>query len=184
MNKITLASLCAVVLLAFSCRPPCHIELEKPTDIKPIDWDGYNDAYTVFWNIVSDDFHSGGTSTGDTIMVYGKIDTTTLDYSNFFTLMSEQEYEHNVIYDYMREWHYTAPSIRVFCYPVADELREKLASCDLSRRYYVKGELGIAHIGGRDGWGGADHCLFAAPDIHLYDVNDIYFETDKNENNE
>jgi len=44
----SLLAICGVILLAFSCGKNC--EIKKPKNIKTIDWENYNDVYTVFWN--------------------------------------------------------------------------------------------------------------------------------------
>ena len=45
-------------------------EIKKPKDLKPIDWENYNDVYTVYWNYFGycDDREF---DTGDTVSVYG-----------------------------------------------------------------------------------------------------------------
>jgi hypothetical protein len=51
-NKYMLKMLiiCAVALFAGSCEKNC--EVKRPKDLKPIDWENYNDVYTVYWNYV------------------------------------------------------------------------------------------------------------------------------------
>jgi len=55
-----------VLLLVFTaCNKPCECEpcevekpqtgtggIKYPENLKPIDWDNYNDVYTVYWNLV------------------------------------------------------------------------------------------------------------------------------------
>lgn len=50
----------------------CDI-IAVPDNVKPIDWEGYNDVSTVYWNNTGDclDFTIG--STGKTIKLYGRI---------------------------------------------------------------------------------------------------------------
>ena len=66
-------TVCAVTLLAFSCKPSC--DLDKPKDVKPVDWENYNDVYTVYWNFVAKAFGccSETEFAGKTIKVFGWI---------------------------------------------------------------------------------------------------------------
>jgi hypothetical protein len=173
MNRIIVTGLCAVVLLAFSCGRDCEFDLVKPADIKPIDWEGYNDVYTVFWNILTDDCHGAGTLTGDIIKIYGKLDISERYGGSFFSLIYEQEYDENNLYDFVhKKYDYpAAPSIHVSCLVGDDELQEKLASCDLTRRCYIKGEFAIGALtSDRPG----DYCCFSVPKIYLKNINDKY----------
>ncbi|MDR2887519.1 MAG: hypothetical protein LBV26_05910 [Bacteroidales bacterium] len=183
-NKIILTSLYTVILFAFSCREKCHIDLVKPADVKPIDSESYNDVYNVFWNYF-EEYYRGAWSLTDSIKTYGKIDTCTLDTSHSFVLISEHEYEHNIIYDFIQEYRlYPGPAINVFCHSIADELQSKLDSCDLTGRCYIKGELKIGAVGGHGGINGPDDCHFTFPHIFLKNINDIYFENEKNNDDE
>jgi hypothetical protein len=49
MRKLIL-SFTAVFLLFVACNKNCKIKY--PKDVKPIDWENYNDVYTVYWNMV------------------------------------------------------------------------------------------------------------------------------------
>ena len=49
MKKIIL-SLTAIVLLFASCDKDC--KMGRPQDVKSVDWENYNDVYTVYWNYV------------------------------------------------------------------------------------------------------------------------------------
>jgi hypothetical protein len=50
MKKIIL-SFTAILILFLSCdKGDC--EMKRPKDVKSIDWENYNDVYTVYWNYV------------------------------------------------------------------------------------------------------------------------------------
>ncbi|MDR1120408.1 MAG: hypothetical protein LBM08_05780 [Dysgonamonadaceae bacterium] len=184
---IKMFSICIVALFAFSCQPKCDIKIKNPGDIKPVDWENYNDVYTVFWNYLTTNIPRGaGYPTGETIKVYGKIDAGTIQSSSSstfhsFALMDEHEYADNDIYGYLHQaYTYPAPSVRVVCYPISDELQEKFASCDLTGKCYIKGELATAILGSAV----PDRCRFTVPNVYLRSMDDIYFENDQIDNNE
>ena len=49
MKRIILC-LTAIVLLFTACDKGCNIA--RPKDVKPIDWENYNDVYDVYWNLL------------------------------------------------------------------------------------------------------------------------------------
>jgi len=52
MNKLVFCF--SILLLLFvSCKKDCKdnpCEIDRPNDVKPIDWDNYNSVYDVYWN--------------------------------------------------------------------------------------------------------------------------------------
>jgi len=177
MKKV-LFILSIICLLAFSCKQPCHIEIDNPSDIKPIDREIYNSVYDIFWNYVTMnccEVNVGYFKTGDAIKIYGKIVKKT----RYFWLIDDNEYEHDnsQLYNLMSEYGCpAAPSVRVFCALISDELQGKLDSCDLTKKCYVKGDLGFITVGGDGGISGPDNCCFPIPNVCLNSINDIYFE--------
>jgi len=180
-TKIILIILCGIALITFSCKQPCGINIENPDEIEPIDWENYNDVYSVFWNYFKNNCHGAGYPTGKTIKVYGRIDSNSLKITSeglnphglhSFILMDEHEHEYNNIYNYLYEkYSYSAPHVEVFCF-IPDEFQEKLTSTDLTRKCYIKGELGTSILK----WDVDDECCFTTPNVRLYSTNDIYFE--------
>ncbi|MDR2569347.1 MAG: hypothetical protein LBD23_03485 [Oscillospiraceae bacterium] len=181
---------CGVSLFACSCKQrTCDVDIEKPGDLKPIDWGEYNDVYTVFWNILKNDCRGSGYQTEDTVKVYGKIsdlkyvqhypgDST---YLHSFVLNDIHEYNDIFIFDHLRtKYGCPAPSVTIFCYHIADKLQKMLDSCDMMKECFIKGELGTIGIGSE----GFDKCCFTVPSIYLCSIDDIYFETDKNDSYE
>jgi hypothetical protein len=54
MRKISfliISCLTAILLLFTTCEKNCIGK--RPKDVKPIDWENYNDVHTVYWNYVS-----------------------------------------------------------------------------------------------------------------------------------
>ncbi len=77
--KTKLALLLVVVTLLYSCKrkiggcaETCY-DIEKPANLKPIDWNGWNDAYTVYFNFYDNEEDACYDHNGDTIMCYGHL---------------------------------------------------------------------------------------------------------------
>lgn len=67
----------AIVILATlslfcSCKHKCY-EVVKPSNLKPIDWNGWNDAYTVGYTFYDNEENACYDYDGDTILCYGHI---------------------------------------------------------------------------------------------------------------
>ena len=82
MKRIILY-LTALLLVFFACEKSC-LE-KKPKDVKPIDWENYNDVYTAFWNTYS--ACSESKNAKREIMVYGWAKHK----GNMFTLVYETD---------------------------------------------------------------------------------------------
>lgn len=61
-----------VVTLLCSCRHKCD-DIVKPANLKPIDWNGWNDAYDVGYTFYDNREDICYDHNGDTIMCYGHI---------------------------------------------------------------------------------------------------------------
>jgi len=178
-------AICCIILFAFSCTSKCEIDIEKPNDVMPIDWDNYNDVYTVFWNYLKNDCSGSGYPTGDMIKIYGIIDSNNTSVSNSgFVLKDEHEHEYNDVFDHLyRFGGYSAPLVAVSVFCSSSELQKMLASSELTRRCYIKGEIST-RILTYDKRPRPDKCCFSVLGIYLRNIDDIYFETDKNDNDE
>lgn len=67
----------AIVILATlslfcSCKHKCY-EVVKPSNLKPIDWNGWNDAYTVGYTFYDNEENACYDYDGGTILCYGHI---------------------------------------------------------------------------------------------------------------
>ena len=194
-NTVIIKMLSIFAFFVFSCTPKCDIKnIMKPDDIQ-IDWENYNDVYNIFWHYFSNNCRGAGNLTSDIIKVHGKIDISSFHfvrnypdkstYLHSFELIDEQEHEYNSIYDYLyNRYDYRAFSVRVFCYNIADELQKKLESCDLTRKCYIKGEVSTGILGGGRSEGYNDDCCFTFPSVNLYNIDDIFFETNKIDSDE
>lgn len=76
--KLFITFLIAVTLLYScerkigGCAETCY-DIEKPANLKPIDWNGWNDAYTVFCTFYDNEEDACYDHVGDTIMCYGHV---------------------------------------------------------------------------------------------------------------
>lgn len=77
--KTKLTLLLIAVALLYSCErriggcaETCY-DIEKPANLKPIDWNGWNDAYTVYYNFHDNIEDACYDHDGDTIMCYGHV---------------------------------------------------------------------------------------------------------------
>jgi hypothetical protein len=155
----------------------------------PIDWDNYNDVYNVFWNYFSDNCKGSG-HLGEIIKIYGKIDPNSFHFSQdsdtsrfSFVLMTEHKYEDNDIYEYLNNrFNISGPSMVVLGSLATAELLEMLTLVNLIKRIYIKGKVRTDPLTGDPvGMLHRDPCCFAFPHIIFYSIDDIYFETNKNE---
>ena len=159
--------LVAVSLIFFpSCKEKdgwCS-EVKIPKNLSPIDWENYNDVYTVYWNCMKkQEKHN---NKGDTIKVYGWIfqghhghPVRTEEFSlidkeaNIFAPNRSVE---NGVY------------ISVECYSIADSLKNKFSTLDITKKCYITGALRINGIIGQ--------CEPVVPIIKVTDINNINFE--------
>ena len=186
-NFLKLLTICLVAVFVFSCTQKCDVYINRPSDLRAIDWNGYNAVLDVFWHYFSDNCRGAGWPTEDIIKVYGKIDPNSIHFEfdlytqthrlHSFELMDMYEREHNFIYDFLyNNYSYRAFSIRIFS-NFSDELQEKLANSDLTKISYITGRVSTGMLGGGRSEGNFDGCCFVFPLIRIYSIDDIYFET-------
>jgi len=158
MKRIILC-LTAILLLFSACEKAC-LE-KKPRKVKPIDWENYNDVYTAFWNTYSTISESSNILQRE-IMVYGWVKPKYSEYR--FTLVTDT--------------HDSDKSLQLVGKPHFDVyirgsemalIREKLDTCDLTKKCYVKGKLDFNRIK-------AGLCGIAIPEIIIEDINDFFIE--------
>ena len=146
MRKIILY-LTALLLLFAACKKSCKIKY--PKDIKPIDWENYNDVYTVYWNCKDTKVNS---KMRDTIKIYGWIfqgpiypngNPLPVDPDNF-TLISNEE---DIFY-----WNYSTRgvgiNIRNIYYDSVTyvNLQPKFDTSDITKKCFIKGRLGFVYL--------------------------------------
>ena len=162
MNKIIL-HLTTLLLLFAACEKKCTIKY--PKDIKTIDWENYNDVYTVYWNYVhvsgSKQEHKMRMDEGKEIMIYGWI---TSQYSGPIPLFDLCESPNGGIH---------CPIGIVLPTPYPDffvHLRTKLDTCDLIKKCFIKGKLRSGEL-----FNGNYFCKEQAYIMIEY-IDNIYFE--------
>ena len=151
--KILLLTCCVSLIFFSSCKEyegQCS-EVKIPKNLSPIDWDNYNEVYTVHWNY-------SGTCTkmnknndiGKVIKVYGWI---------------EQE-------SFRPEWFYLVDkdtNIAIHSYSIADSLRDKFSTFDITKKCYITGILNIEEQPN-------NNCCYASPKIVITNIDNINFE--------
>jgi hypothetical protein len=163
---IKVFSICIVALFAGSCGKNC--EVKRPKDLKPINWESYNDVYTVRWNFVSTASGSCRKTgpTGLTLKVCGWIvqgNPGEIIDPGMFLLVDDRKYIFasggTIIY------------IKTFDKDLVDLLKTKLAITDITKKCFIKGEL---YYFCYQTMGRCPDKV--APEVHIHDINDIYFE--------
>ena len=155
MKKLSMC-FTAILLLLSACEKDCKINY--PKNLKPIDWENYNDVYTVYWNYKSDCQEIRKDENKD-IMVSGWIHN--------FNGFSRLDFE---LGDTPDENHTPCILITTSVGDVPYEGLEvilKLDTCDLSKKCFIKGKL-LFYQPFSDG--------MSYPAIYFNDANNIYFE--------
>ncbi len=163
MKKVfLLVGLCitAVLLLFASCEKHCMGK--RPKEVKPIDWNNYNDVHTVFWNYYTFCSKVKQEDEGKEIMVSGWIlQSPLVDGLYLLNDISQAS---------IRPIPRTHLPILILRNPT--EILQKLDTCDLTKKCYIKGELLF-------------NCLEtmsrvceseAAVELIVYNASDIYFD--------
>jgi len=158
------------IFFLIACRP----EIEKPDDVLPIDWDNYNDVYTVYWNYRSKKCSTKTGTTGKTIKVSGWVLKNSIlihgGICHYFFLVDYP--------DRVPENRYGGSiTIEVNTYYIGEEIKTMLDTCDFTKKCFIKGELMLGDMQE------APHCSIV-PGIILHSIDDIYFETDKIDSDE
>lgn len=166
IKNINILIVCTIVFFASSCG---RCGFKKPQGVKPIDWENYNDVYTVYWNYCDqgEDVCKNEGFSGKTVMVYGWIFQG--KYSGTFDpkMFSLIDNEINI---FSNNPNGTGIYIKVFDNEVIDSLKIKFANTDITKKCYIKGELYLncLPIGGS--------CVNSVePCIIISNTDDIYF---------
>jgi len=165
MKKIILC-FTALLLLFTACKPPedkpCKIY--RPKDLRPIDWENYNDVYTVYWNYRTVNFDINDKieqDRGKNIMIYGWVHFG--DFSNIHGFGLRESFNSgltcNVGADVIQ-----IDSINY----LHEQLQTKLDTSDWTRKCFIKGKLSSVEF--------PDNCNWRYPKVIITDINDIYFE--------
>ena len=149
----------AILLLFASCKDN-DCKIKTPKDLKPIDWENYNDVYTVYWNtrhLCSESI----SLQSDTIRVSG---WKSWSY-DAFNLCDDAKYAD-------RSLGHTAafPFVNIKCY--LPELKTKLDTSDVTKKCFIKG---IIHLNQEMSYPRGD-CCFTWGQLEIINIDDIYFK--------
>ena len=134
MKRIVLC-LTALLLLFASCNKECKIKY--PKGVKPIDWENYNDVYTVYWNTI----HLSSEPIvlqSDTIKITGWVRLPMHNMESYFNLVDDV----SQLWDLSRP--VSGPNIIVRMQP--GSLREYLDTSDLTRQCFIEGVLSFVDV--------------------------------------
>jgi hypothetical protein len=151
MKRIVLY-LTALLLLFVACE-------KNPKDVKPIDWEDYNDVYTVYWNCYSSCDKIKSEYAGKIIKISG---WKAWSYDSF-NLCDDAKYAD-------RSLGYSAafPFIPILCN--LSEFKTKMDTNDLTKKCFIKG---IIYLESSE-----EHprnCIIA-PYIEITNIDNIYFK--------
>ena len=175
MKRIIIA-FTALLLLFAACKEKYDCKMDHPKDLKPIDWENYNDVYTVYWNFFCFCSKVKENPLNREIMVCGWIFQGVegkYPFDNlYFTLISNEE----DIFWWNCSTRGKGVVIRPYCkdsngnfIDPRDSLRIKFDTTDITKKCFIKGRLGFECLN-------TDGCSMAVPEIILEDINNIYFE--------
>jgi hypothetical protein len=158
MKKI-FALIIVLSIAGFSCGKKCNID--KPKHLKPIDWENYNDVYTVKWNYTGD--CSVHYDKEKIIKIYGWIFQPVTVAPNDFYLLSDS---------LLIETHNPkCAMVRVQCFnkESLELIRAKFDTSDLKKKCYVTGKLVLFNLSNND-------CCHTSPEIFVEKSDEILFE--------
>ncbi|MDR1878605.1 MAG: hypothetical protein LBQ64_03455 [Bacteroidales bacterium] len=172
MKKVILF-LMATTLIITSCRKACKEndckkeygcdEIIRPSNLKPIDWNNYNDVYTVYWNLSDVCSKEDRRYNEESVII--KVSGWKAWSYDLFSLCDEPKYAN-------QELRYTGayPIITVKHFAIDDSLfNAKMDTSDLKKKCYITGRILMAELP-------TMYCCLTIPEIHLYSIDDIYFE--------
>jgi len=159
MKKVILY-IAALFMLSVACKPNCDVKI--PNGVKPIDWENYNDTYTVYWNYKGNDCSSSG-KTGLTIKMYGWIfHPQDVSAWSFYLLSDSLLVEAN---------NPKCAMVWIKCFEKEEigRLKAKFDTSDLTKKCYVAGKLFIDSFSNND-------CCTTESEITIENADDVYFE--------
>ena len=163
----------AILLLFATCKKSCL--QKRPKDVKPIDWENYNDVYDVFWNYNTFCSETKEKDRGKEIMICGWIfhgwnEKPLRNGGEFVVISNEKDiFEPN----FSTSTRGTGICVRSYyggqneC--LLDSLRIKFDTTDITKKCFIKGILIFKCLH-------TEKCSKAEPEIILEDINNICFE--------
>ena len=160
MKKIILC-LTAILLLFATCDKGCKIK--RPKNLKPIDWENYNDVNTVYWNCVKSCEKYSDEHEGKIVKISGWIDWYK-EY-NIFTLCDDSK---NLGYGS------TFPSV-IIKIKIPGIGGVVLSNKDFTKKIYIEGRLSFGYnfFSKAEGFYNSPK---ADVIITIETLNDFYFE--------
>jgi len=155
MKKIILLLFTAVLILFSGCEKNCL--LKKPKNLKSVDWENYNDVYTLYWNFMKpcseiSEFEN------KVIKIAGWREWSSGEYN--IVLCDDPNYCDTI-------FHSNSPvAINIIS---NFSIQPLLDSCDFTKKCFITGTLKFNHLK-------MGLCCRAEPEVFVTDINDIYFE--------
>ena len=153
----------ASIFFLTACKQACIYQIEKPANVHAVDWDNYNDVYTVFWNYYTFCSETKKEDSGKEIMISGWIRKNSGSIhgisANRFSLVEEDKVNAELSY----------PFVDILG-RVGEELQTILDTCDLNKKCFIKGSLIFNCLKTVSVW---DESV---PEILLENTDNIYFE--------
>ena len=149
MKKIILY-FTAVLFLFVACEKTCGIK--PPKNIKSIDWENYNDVYTVYWNTI-------------------RCCDETISLQSYTIMISGWTAFHDAfyLYDDTTDINGSHPFPFVVIESRLPEFKNKMDTSDLTKKCYIKGNLIFSVIKT------PQNCVLK-PVIEITNIDDIYFK--------
>ena len=145
----------------------CH-DYEKPTDLKHIDWENYNDVSTVFWTYASRDCNADRLyeDTAKYIKVSGWLHRGYgLNNSKHLRLVDSEA--DILLYDHPNPIvHFVVAGGS----DVEDSIRAKIAAADITQKWYVRGKISFSERSN------SNICSYYLLHITINSADDVYFE--------
>jgi len=171
MKKIIL-SLTIILLLFAACDKGCKIK--RPKNVKPIDWENYNDVYDVFGNYNTLCSETKEKDRGREIMICGWIfqgieENPFYNISRTFAIISNEEDIFLGNFSTRGTGIYVCLDYSNNNENLINSLKIKFDTTDITKKCFIKGKLSFKclHI---------EKCSKAVPYIILEDMNNIYFK--------
>ncbi|MDR1878606.1 MAG: hypothetical protein LBQ64_03460 [Bacteroidales bacterium] len=163
MKKVFLFLLTATLIVT-SCQKGCGVR--RPRNVNSIDWNNYNDVYTVYWNLSGECSKENRRYNEDSVII--KVSGWKAWSYDRFSLCDDPKYAN-------QELGYTgaSPIITVHYFGkdslFSAKFNEKMDTSDLTKKCYITGRIFMKDLPKM-------FCCRTVPQIHLNSVDDIYFK--------
>ena len=152
------------IFVLISCKEFCIEGINKPSNVFPIDWENYNDVYTVFWNYYTFCTETNENDRNKEIMISGWIYICSNSCRSEISLVEKNRVNDDFPFHIV---HVLSSDDDMY-----KEFRAVLDTCDLSKECFIKGKL----IFSCDETAPTRQCAKSKPFIVLNSIDDIYFK--------